>query len=91
MLIRDIEILVLEELKRAMEKFPEWPIDPLHAQAIVSEEHGEFVQSVLQWVYDDRKGPELVKKEAIQTIAMLYQFLMLMDDYHPIPAKQVKK
>ena len=43
-MFEDSIALIEEELIRARDKFPKWPVDPIHAAAIVSEEAGELVQ-----------------------------------------------
>lgn len=74
---------VVAELHRAVAKFPEWPIDPLHAAAIVGEEAGEFTRAVLQCMYEpDKAEPDDVRTEACQTAAMCIRFLLAMDDGH---------
>ena len=37
------------ELSLAVEKFPEFPCDPLHAISIMAEESGEAVKSAVDW------------------------------------------
>ena len=73
---------VTEEVGRATEKFPTWPTDPLHAFAVLGEEHGELNKAILQAVYEPHKSsPKDVKEEAIQTAAMAIRFLMSLDKY----------
>ena len=50
--MRKIANEVLGEIARAVEKFPTWPTDPLHAVAVLGEEFGELTQAVLQCVYE---------------------------------------
>ena len=68
---------------RAIGKFPTWPTDPLHAIAILGEEHGELVQAVLQATYSGATPVRLahVREEAIQTAAMALRFLLGIDTY----------
>lgn len=80
--IDEILIEVLSELRRATEKFPTWPDDPLHALAVVGEEFGELTQAVLQCVYEPRKSDfDHVRLEAIQSAAMHLRFLLSLNRY----------
>ena len=74
---------VLAEVRRARDKFPQWPNDPLHAAAIVAEECGELQRAVLTHMYEPWKlsTPEDVRDEAIQTAAMCLRFLTSFDKY----------
>lgn len=78
-----IKTEVSEELLRAIQKFPRWPKDPLHALAIVGEEYGELTKAVLQYTYEPHKkvSKEDIREEAIQTAAMIIRFAMHLDDY----------
>lgn len=73
---------VFGELQRALEKFPTWPTDPLHALAVLGEEFGELTKDVLQMTYEPGKtNAENVRKEAIQTAAMALRFVDSLDAY----------
>ena len=73
---------VLDELQRAVIKFPQWPTDPLHAMGIVAEEVGELAKEVLQFVYKPHKSSrEAIHKEALQAAAMLLRFLESLHVY----------
>lgn len=73
---------VLDELDRAMTKFPTWPNDPLHALAILGEEFGELNKALLQLMYEPHKGsPSEARAEAIQTAAMALRLLISLDRY----------
>ena len=73
---------VLDELSRALQKFPTWPTDPLHAMGVVAEEVGELAKEVLQLVYEPHKSSqEAVRAEAIQAAAMLLRFIASLDVY----------
>jgi NTP pyrophosphatase (non-canonical NTP hydrolase) len=73
---------VLKEVRRATDKFPTWPVDPIHAFAVLGEECGELNKAVLQATYEPHmSGPKQVREEAIQTAAMAIRFLMSLDDY----------
>jgi NTP pyrophosphatase (non-canonical NTP hydrolase) len=73
---------IQKELERAIKKFPTWPTDPLHAVAVVGEEYGELVKSILELTYEPEKTTfEEMEKEAIQLAAMSLRFLLSMNDY----------
>ncbi len=85
---------VRKELKKAKTKFPYWPSDPLHASGIISEEVGELHKEVLQWTYEPNKTEyENIRKEAIQSIAMLIRFIDSLDDdeYQWLKSEQHKQ
>ncbi len=72
----DIVLAVLTELDRARARYPRWPADLIHAAAIASEESGEVVKAVNNYVWqhgDDSMDD--IRKEAIQAIAMWVRFL----------------
>ena len=73
---------VKRELTRAIEKFPAFPSDPIHAAAIVAEESGELVQACLQVTYEGGTWAD-VRKEAVHTAAMALRFLVMMDEMVP--------
>lgn len=73
---------VMVELQKASTKFPTWPTDPLHAFAVLGEEHGELNKAVLQLVYEPHKTSHgEVRSEAIQTAAMAIRFILSLDQY----------
>jgi len=73
---------ILQELDLAIKKFPTWPNDPLHALAVLGEEYGELVKGLLQLVYEPRKTTvEEVRKEAMQTAAMVIRLAISLDVY----------
>lgn len=79
-----------KELRAAIEKFPAWPDDMLHALTIISEEHGELCKAVLQYHYEPNKNVSLddIKKEAVQTICMLHRFLNSLEtSRYTVPEK----
>lgn len=77
--LEDILVDIIRELGSATHKFPDWPQDPLHAVAVLSEEVGELVQAILQYVYEG--ATENIYAEAIQVGAMVVRFLLNMDYY----------
>lgn len=82
-----LESEVRAELLRAIEKFPTWPTDPIHAAMVVAEESGELMKDVLQAVYEPGKKGD-VRAEAIQTTAMCLRFLLSLDRYEFEPGAQ---
>lgn len=66
---------VFAELKRAELKFPSFPDDPVHAAAVLCEEAGETLQASLDFYYG-RGTYEDMHKEAVQTAAMAFRFLL---------------
>lgn len=67
---------VFEELRKAEEKFPGWPDDPVHGAAIVAEEAGELQKAALDFYYNRHFSADEMKKEAAQTAAMGIRFLL---------------
>lgn len=80
-----LEILddIVTELVRAEELHPDWPIDMIHASAVLSEEAGEVTKAALDWVYHGGTEADAIK-EAIQCGAMSIRFLMNADNYRRI-------
>lgn len=73
---------VVDELGRAVAKFPTWPTDPLHALAVLGEEFGELTKAVLQLTYEPHKSSiEEMRGEAVQTAAMALRFVASLDAY----------
>lgn len=78
-----------EELFKAIQKFPTWPTDPIHAASVVMEEAGELVKEVNQLTYEPHKSShESVRKEALQLAAMSFRFLLSLEKYEYIPGEQ---
>lgn len=81
---------VFDELRSAESKFPGFPVDALHAMAVLQEEVGELQKAILQRVYD---GPEKsteqdVRAEAVQVAAMALRFLFSMPQLRYVPCEQ---
>jgi hypothetical protein len=73
---------IFNELQKAIEKFPTWPTDPLHALGVLGEEFGELTKAVLQHTYEPEKATLAdVREEAIQTAAMAWRFVASLDTY----------
>ena len=87
------EARIHAELVRAKRKFPQWPTDPVHAAAIVSEEAGELVRAVNEACYEPHKTNPArplddVITEAIQLGAMVRRFLESAGHYKVAPGPQ---
>jgi hypothetical protein len=74
---------IISALLKAEEKFPGWPKDIVHGAAIIQEECGELVKASLNFYYGRRKDKWAILREALQTGAMVFRFLMHLDDYQP--------
>jgi len=72
--------MICKELRKAENKHPGWPIDPIHASAIAFEEKGETAQAAIDFVYADGSR-ENMAKEAAHVGAMAIRFLLGIDDY----------
>ena len=73
-LVENIVNDILKELKRAEQKFPDFPEDIIHKVGIMAEESGEATRASLQYVYENGKIDDL-KEELIQTAAMCIRCL----------------
>ena len=82
--------LLEQELDRAEAKFPTFPIDPIHAAAVLQEEAGELVQAALQYTYEGG-SVDAMRKEAIQVGAMALRFLINMHWMKSRPSEQVER
>ena len=71
---------VITELDLARAKWPDWPVDPVHAAAVVSEEAGELVQAANDFCYSGG-SIEQMELEARQVGAMAVRFLEGLDKY----------
>jgi hypothetical protein len=78
---------IFEELRIAERNFPGFPIDPIHASAVLAEECGELQQACLQLTYEGG-SIDHVRKEAVQTAAMAFRFLFHIDRYKIRPSEQ---
>ena len=85
--IQNIYDMIDKELEFAMQKFPSFPCDPLHAIGVVNEEVGEATKDALQWTYElhKNKDSETLKKELIQTAAMCIRMICGLESGHIRP------
>lgn len=65
-----------QEYCRACRKWPEWPADLIHQIAIMQEESGEAIREALRYQYNEGGTIEDLKKELIQTGAMVIRCLI---------------
>lgn len=77
---KDLDLIfgmIENELEFALEKFPQFPVDPIHAIAIINEEAGEATKDALQWTYEPHKlkNKETLRIELVQTAAMCVRML----------------
>jgi hypothetical protein len=88
-----IHLEISEELEKAVAKWPNWPNDPLHAIAVIGEEFGEMTKESLDLVYagfdqeETKQAKQRLRKEAIQTAAMLYRFIASIESYEYEPSE----
>ena len=80
---KEIYNLVIEELKNATNKWPDYYSDIIHAAGLINEEAGESMQAALDCTYDNG-NLENVKKEVIQTAAMCFRLLNNIKKLRPI-------
>ena len=80
---------IIGEVERAMEKFPTWPTDPLHALAVLGEEFGELTKEMVQLTYEPHKTDrDKVRTGAIQMAAMALRLVASLDRYCYTPCEQ---
>ena len=88
--VHDAVKYLVDELERAERKFPSWPVDAVHAAAIVCEEAGELQQAALQFTYEN--GPDhKMFAEAVHTGAMALRFLLNINLSRACPSEQVER
>lgn len=84
---------IIKELAAAVEKWPGWPSDPIHALAVVQKEVGQCQKEILHCCYGSPESDVgTVRREAIQMAAMAIRFLRSLPAYqfdaghlHPHP------
>lgn len=81
---------IFNELRSAEAKFPGFPVDALHAMAVLQEEVGELQKAILQRVYDgpEKSTEQHVHDEAVQVAAMALRFLFSMPQLQYVPCEQ---
>lgn len=67
----------LNELQRARKRYPDWPIDVVHATVVMCEEAGECLKSAneVRWSHKSATLADL-REEVIQTIAMCLRLIV---------------
>jgi len=78
------------ELDKAEAKFPAFPVDPVHAAAILQEKAGQLMQAALHFTYEGGSSDAL-RKEAIHVGAMALRFLVNLHWMESRPSEQVER
>ncbi len=79
-IIKEIEA----ELEFANAKHPFWPVDSVHASAILNEEAGKLTQACIDYeniTTPDAEPMDRMRKKAVSTAAMAIRFLQGIEDY----------
>lgn len=70
---------IFSEIDRAEKLHPDWPTNPIHQAAIVTEEAGELLQASLN--HNEHKGSKkAIIMEAIHTAASALRFLKNIEE-----------
>ena len=70
---------IFSEIDRAEKLHPDWPTNPIHQAAIVTEEAGELLQASLN--HKEHKGSKkAIITEAIHTAASALRFLKNIEE-----------
>lgn len=70
---------IFSEIDRAEKLHPDWPSNPIHQAAIVTEEAGELLQASLN--HNEHKGSKkAIITEAIHTAASALRFLKNIEE-----------
>ena len=70
---------IFSEVERAEKLHPDWPTNPIHQAAIVTEEAGEILQASLN--HNEQKGSKkAIITEAIHTAASALRFLKNVEE-----------
>lgn len=70
---------IFSEIDRAEKLHPDWPTNPIHQAAIVTEEAGELLQASLN--HNEHKGSKkAIITEAIHTAASALRFLKNIEE-----------
>lgn len=79
--------IILNELQSAENKWPGWPVDPIHAAGVLIEEAGETMQACLDYSYSEG-DIQCIIDEAKQTGAMAIRLLINIKNYKRIKSYQ---
>ena len=78
MKIESVLVQIFSEVERAEKLHPDWPTNPIHQAAIVTEEAGELLQASLN--YDEHKSSKrTLITEAVHTAAAAIRFLKSLE------------
>ncbi len=80
--------MIIDELKKAEEKFPGFPEDVVHCAAILGEEAGESLKAALDLHYGREPCANKLMKETAQAGAMALRFLIRLLDPSYYPAQE---
>jgi len=70
--------LIIAELRKAEEKHPGWPEDPIHAVGIIIEEVGEAMREAVDVTFHGKAREDLIR-ELAQAGAMALRALMHLE------------
>ncbi len=70
--------MIIGELRKAEEKHPGWPQDPIHAVGIIIEEVGEAMKEAVDVTFNGKTRDDLIK-ELAQAGAMAIRALMNLE------------
>jgi hypothetical protein len=82
--IEEVHEMIMHELHRSYKEHPLWPLDPIHAAAILTKKTGELVKAALDWMYhsdDLRRDWDQMAHEAASCAAMGLRFLLESEKY----------
>jgi hypothetical protein len=88
-LLSNVLRTVLDELDRATELHPHWPIDAVHAAAVVAEEAGELLREANNWTNDELLFiKDAMRTEAVHTAVTAIRFLMNIESLQALPSNR---
>lgn len=85
---REIAMRIADELDRAEKLHPHWPLDPIYAVAILTEEVGEAMREAIDLTFgtsstDEKESDaayDRLKTELVQCGAMVFRALIHLED-----------
>lgn len=90
--IAKISLMMVQELRRAEQKHPQWTSDAVHAAGILAEESGEAMQAAVDFnATGDHDHLVCLEAETVQTGAMCLRLLLNLDEFRrPIDVRSVQ-
>ena len=79
-MLSKVNDLIEEELSRAKFIHTKWPLDIIHAAAVVAEEAGELTRASLNTTYHDADCEQECLREAVHVAATAIRFI---ENYFP--------